>query len=544
MKQSGVNIVAINASYGCQGCFDTLEKDAIQAAGEAGIIFVAAAGNESADTDTNPHYPSAFDSSNIISVAATDMDDALASFSNYGLTTVDLGAPGYRVLNTYFQYQYLPDQNSDFFFDDMESGSGDWTAQGDWAITEEQASSPTHAWSDSPGTDYGNNNADSLTSPVIDMGAASGPVFLGFSAKYELEEDNDLVEVYFKVPKTVSWERTTEQAHGGTYAWSDSPGGQYPNDSDNWLASPILDLSTAKKSAELSFWLSGIVEANFDYLDVYFSADSGNQWSYQGSVTGDTSGQWQQFSASISSEFRTSQFRVAFVLWSDSVVTEDGYYVDDVEIRDNTTQFFFDDMESGDNGWAQPVAPWEGQGFFTGSSGGNWETFNVPIDESYFWEGFQVRFVLSSNFIVNADGVYLDDMGVGVGDPVHGYAYMNGTSMAAPHVTGAVALMAAEYPNESVNDLIRRVLGGTDSLPSLTGLVATDGRLNLWNSLVFVQPCEGDLDPDGDVDGLDLEAFAEAYGADDPDADLNNSGNVDEDDLAIFAEDFGRRDCP
>lgn len=75
--------------------------DAIQAAGLAGHLFVAAGGNELTDTDVTPHYPSSFDLDNIVSVAATDNTDHLAWFSSYGPTTVDLAAPGDYVFSTY-----------------------------------------------------------------------------------------------------------------------------------------------------------------------------------------------------------------------------------------------------------------------------------------------------------------------------------------------------------------------------------------------------------------------------------------------------------
>lgn len=88
-------------SYGCYGCFSQALKDAIDAANTAGILFVAAAGNEGLDTDVYPHYPSSYNSPNVISVAATTDKDNLASFSNSGAISVDLGAPGTRILSTF-----------------------------------------------------------------------------------------------------------------------------------------------------------------------------------------------------------------------------------------------------------------------------------------------------------------------------------------------------------------------------------------------------------------------------------------------------------
>lgn len=82
-------------SYGGSG-FNTAMRDAIRASDS---VFVAAAGNENSNNDTNPQYPSNYDLNNIISVAATDRNDNRASFSNFG-NTVDLGAPGVDILST------------------------------------------------------------------------------------------------------------------------------------------------------------------------------------------------------------------------------------------------------------------------------------------------------------------------------------------------------------------------------------------------------------------------------------------------------------
>ena len=104
---NGANIM--NNSWGGGGYSSSL-KAAIEAAGDAGLPFIAAAGNSKPvgiDNDQYPHYPSSYDCSNIIAVLATDHDDALSGFSNYGETTVDLGAPGSSILSTYSVSPYL-----------------------------------------------------------------------------------------------------------------------------------------------------------------------------------------------------------------------------------------------------------------------------------------------------------------------------------------------------------------------------------------------------------------------------------------------------
>jgi len=82
------------------GGYSEAMRQAIADAGAAGVLFVAAAGNSSSNNDVNPHYPSSYDLDNIVSVAATDHNDELASFSCYGPTSVDLAAPGVDILST------------------------------------------------------------------------------------------------------------------------------------------------------------------------------------------------------------------------------------------------------------------------------------------------------------------------------------------------------------------------------------------------------------------------------------------------------------
>jgi len=107
---NGVNVVAINASYGGGGGKpgDSMDQ-AIQKLGDKGVVFCAAAGNDGKNIDDDPVYPAAYTATNIITVAASDQDDKLASFSNYGKKTVEVAAPGTNILSTYpdNKYAYL-----------------------------------------------------------------------------------------------------------------------------------------------------------------------------------------------------------------------------------------------------------------------------------------------------------------------------------------------------------------------------------------------------------------------------------------------------
>jgi len=328
----GVNVVAINASWGGGG-YDQALKDAIEEAGNAGILFCAAAGNSGTNNDTDPSYPASYDSPSIVAVAATDDNDEFASWSNYGVESVDLSAPGVDILSTLPGGGYNP-QPGDIFFDDMESGDGNWTHGGTndtWAITEAQSYSPTHSW-------------------------------------------------------------------------DDSPGGNYVNDTDSWIAiNHDIDLSgTSGQQICIGFWAKVDIETYFDALQIEVSPDSGSTWYSIASIDGHETS-WTLYSYLIPETYRTSQFR------------------------------------------------------------------------------FRLRLV--TDYSVTYDGVYIDNVGIGIGGGSTNYDSWSGTSMATPHVTGAVGLLAAEYPGESITQRKMRILFGVDTVPSLAGKVLTGGRLNLYNSL-------------------------------------------------------------
>lgn len=98
-KLSGVNIVAANNSWGGGGYYPAL-RDAIVRMNNAGVLFIAAAGNSSTNIDASPSYPASYDVENVISVGAIDANGALAYFSNYGTSNVDIVAPGVNILSS------------------------------------------------------------------------------------------------------------------------------------------------------------------------------------------------------------------------------------------------------------------------------------------------------------------------------------------------------------------------------------------------------------------------------------------------------------
>ena len=108
MKNRGIDIRATSNSYGGPpeaGTYDQALKDTIDATGRAGIVNCFSAGNQltvsqEKDNDLVPHYPSTYNGPSILAVASSDSNDNIAGSSHYGLTTVDVAAPGVSVLST------------------------------------------------------------------------------------------------------------------------------------------------------------------------------------------------------------------------------------------------------------------------------------------------------------------------------------------------------------------------------------------------------------------------------------------------------------
>jgi subtilisin family serine protease len=100
MKRNGINIRATSNSYGTTAPLGQAIYDALDALGNADIVNVFIAGNNSQNNDVTPFNPANFPSPSFISVAATDQADNLASFSSFGPTNVDLAAPGVDIVTT------------------------------------------------------------------------------------------------------------------------------------------------------------------------------------------------------------------------------------------------------------------------------------------------------------------------------------------------------------------------------------------------------------------------------------------------------------
>jgi subtilisin family serine protease len=312
--------VVINASYGGPD-FAQFEYNEISNLNTAGILLVAATGNESANSDSTPRYPASYSLPNIIAVAATDQNDDLACFSNYGPTSVHVAAPGVNI------YSAMPGRQP-VFTDNFDAGIGNWTVDPPWGAF-------------APG--YG-GTGQSLSVNLVSNQVGS------FSA----------------------------------------------------APTNAIDLSS-KTGALLTFKLNWSV-ASGDALYLETSPDAIN-WTSLGSISGTSSGQWVDFIA-------------------------------DMGALDETATAHF-------------------------------------------------RFRLQTNNSGQADAVYIDDVEVTASAVQDSYQFLDGTSMATPHVTGLAALVWANSPTLTHLQIKERILNSVDRLPALstTTPVFTHGRINASNSI-------------------------------------------------------------
>lgn len=134
-----------------------------------------------------------------------------ASSANHGSQTVEIVVTGDLTQN-FFLYTFC-----DIFSDDVEDGNLGWTAQSPWAITTEASHSPTHSWTESPGSNYGNNRDVSLTSPVWDLSDSSG-LSLSFWHQYDTEEDYDYATVEYSLDGGTNW-TSAASYNGSNLTW-------------------------------------------------------------------------------------------------------------------------------------------------------------------------------------------------------------------------------------------------------------------------------------------------------------------------------------
>ncbi|MDJ0781894.1 MAG: S8 family serine peptidase [Desulfosarcinaceae bacterium] len=194
--ENGANIINLSLTVG-SGADSQFVYDAIKNADMSNILVVVAAGNEANNNDVNPAYPSSFDLPNIISVAATDENDKLSSFSNYGLQSVDVAAPGGDHPNGIADnlYSTTPPKREVLFSEDFESGGGQW---GGNSIHEAWTLDPDpflSTWAQDSTGNYANDEDSYIqTRNGIDTSNCRG-LHLQFDIEFQLEDNFDFLYV-------------------------------------------------------------------------------------------------------------------------------------------------------------------------------------------------------------------------------------------------------------------------------------------------------------------------------------------------------------
>jgi len=176
-----------------------------------------------------------------------------------------------------------------------------------------------------------------------------------------------------------------------------------------------------------------------------------------------------------------------YVAWAGNINLS-GYVGQDVAIGFHATMYIEDYwdqcyLEFSDDGgstWT-PVFDWGNIGGY----GYYWIPWGFLIPDSFKTTMFTFRFHLITDDSVQWEGFNFDNIGIGPAAFVYDYDSWGGTSMATPHVTGAVAFLASVFPSETAAERITRVLMGAVPLGSLSGKCVTGGMLNLYNSLWY-----------------------------------------------------------
>lgn len=126
------------------------------------------------------------------------------------------------------------------------------------------------------------------------------------------------------------WNLTTATAHSPVYSWTDSPGGNYSNNVNVSLWSTFLNF-TGFTSVTLTFWHRCDLESGYDLGSVWITTDNGVTYTRMVSFTG-TNNTWTQATINLNSFAGRPSVRIVFQLFSDTSITRDGWYIDDVRV--------------------------------------------------------------------------------------------------------------------------------------------------------------------------------------------------------------------
>jgi subtilisin family serine protease len=269
----------INASFGGTG-LSQAEYDAIDRFRAAGGLFVTSAGNAGADNETILHYPSDHDLDNIIAVAATDQNDVLASFSNYGSSSVDVGAPGVNIYST-IANEVLANQTFEAVVPNaIPSGWVKSSTSNNWGTSDIGGSRGTVLYGDYANVPYVSNASTSVTSTTTSLSGVSS-ASMSFVAQCDTEYSIFLFD-YMTI--------------------------QISGDGTNFTG---LDLG--------GYWGTSNGKFNEWYLDSDGSSSSSASHSFS--------------EVEIPSAFLTDNFKIRLIWTTDgTLVSDEGCFVDDLKI--------------------------------------------------------------------------------------------------------------------------------------------------------------------------------------------------------------------
>jgi MYXO-CTERM domain-containing protein len=443
----------LNNSWG-GGSYDPSLANAIDAAHDQGVLFVAAAGNDGSDNDSTPTYPANYPFENVVSVGASTAWGDAALYSNYGSNTVHLFAPGDEIISTtpnlltgYPENRYqictwdssysvwlawsgtsmaaphvsgaaallyglapdlfpgwagmTPVQRVSAIRQRLMDRSQRWASLAGLATTgghanlfnlvEEDTTPPAApvlsvGFTDTrrvvlrttaPGDDGSSGQANYYDLRVAEGGTFDfdtaaqiiglwtpspagqtdaftvGGLEPGTTYRFGLKAVDNAANVsalsnvaVVTTPAEIvlfsddvegglsgwtgDWGQTTAQSHSPTHSWTDSPGGNYPNNANLYLVSP--EIVANDQPVHLSFWQRYALQANADYGRLQLRTYNGSTWSAwatEDEVTG-THTTWHEWSGTLSATGQRVQLR--FWLDSNNSIRADGWYVDDVSI--------------------------------------------------------------------------------------------------------------------------------------------------------------------------------------------------------------------
>ncbi|MBF4510482.1 MAG: cell wall-binding repeat-containing protein [Aeromicrobium sp.] len=466
-------------------------------------LFVAAAGNDMSDTDQFPNYPSGYELPNVLSVGATDHNDQIAWFSNWGAETVDVFAPGDEVLSTVAGPPPSFDPVVvDSFFVSACDDAGDWNLGSynskPWEVSTTWFSSEPAALAHLQYRD--NENSWAYLNDTVDLSAMAAP-WLRFQAFYEIEHGFDFLNAWASADGS-NWTKVASLT-GYSGGW-DSPSGfttidcdlsDFAGDSDVYLAFSF----ESDYSMDSKWGYIGAVVDDIEIVELatYLSDDFTDLAAWDASEF--VNQPW-----ALTTEFMVSGPSAAGVINYDNnedawlklaspldlsgaaaelALTFDAFYYTDPGL-DIMTAYASTDG-----------AAWTELASYSGFSGMYEPGFESKVVDLSTFAG-ESQVYLAFRFTSDAEwaavdgliGVAIDDLTVLEGgwteaDYTNAYEYFSGTSMATPHVSGIAALVLSEWPGATGLDLKNAVMAGADYLPQLDGMCVTGGRANAARSL-------------------------------------------------------------